>query len=101
MNVHARYIDLEQARKLVLPVVEQHFAEMGFIDASMVESEDFEGGPIFRVDANVTQEVPASVMADTLADIHTSLRSKGDDRVVFLTARLPGDAAPNSDEDTE
>jgi hypothetical protein len=78
-----------EVKKISLSVLKGNLADFGFSKADIAEDESFDGTPVFRINAEVTQKVPADVIVDTLDAIHTSLREKGEERIVFLTTKLP------------
>lgn len=102
MNVHARPLDIGEVRKMSVPLLAEHFSEYGFIEAQVAEDESYDGVPVFRIDAKVERRVPADVIVDTLDAIHSSLRAKGEDRIVFLTTKLPRpDQSAEDEEDVD
>ncbi len=100
MNVHARLMTVGEVRKIALPVLEERFSQYGFGDVRVAEDEAYDGTPVFRVDADVTRKVPATVIVDTLEAIHSSLRASGEERIVFLTTKQPR-AEQDVDEDVD
>lgn len=102
MNVHARPLKLNEVEKISMPILRGGFANFGFSKADITEDESFDGTPVFRIDAEVTRKVPADVIVDTLDAIHTLLRERGEERIVFLTTKLPQvEVSVDSEEDAD
>ena len=96
-NLHAEYMTDAEVRNIALPILEKRFGRFGFQDVSVKEEEDFDGAYVFRMTARVQEKVPARELIDTLDDIHTALRKKGEFRFVYLSTERPG--ADDADED--
>jgi len=99
MNVHTKYMSLAEARKISQPLLVARLASYDFVEAEIIEDEGFDGEPVFRIDAKVGKKVPAEVIAQALADLHSALNAKGDERLVFLTTRLPQPLDPQAAEE--
>ncbi|MGV3551419.1 hypothetical protein [Rhizobium sp.] len=99
MNIHARYLRLQEIDDLVTPLLKRDFGPFGYRDRQISEEEDFDGMPIIRLRAEVEQAVPAKELVQTLGKIHDLLRSKDEERFVFLSAPGPNPVLPDGDED--
>ena len=100
-NLHAIYLKTQDIREIALPILKKRFKQYGFRDADVREEETFDGDPILRMVAHVEKQVPARILLDANEDIHVSLRTKGEERFVFLSTKRPGENEQEADEDEE
>jgi hypothetical protein len=98
-NLHAELMTAKAVHDIALPILEKTLAPFGFQHVTVNEEEDFDGDHIFRMTAHVQTKVPANKLIDTLEAIHRALRSKGEERFVYLSTERPGEV--ENDEDVE
>jgi len=98
-NLHAELMTAKAVQDIALPILEKALAPFGFQRVTVNEEEDFDGDHIFRMTAHVQTKVPANTLIDALDAIHHALRSKGEDRFVYLSTKRP--AEDEIDEDVE
>lgn len=104
MNIHARYLTVEEVRELASPELEHGFREYGLQSVDVAESKDYQGEPILTISAGTDRPVPADLLVNTLDAIHALLRSKHEERMVFLSTNRPGSSeviGPSDEEELE
>lgn len=104
MNVHAKFLHVDELKGVLLPVLRDQLETYGFLTLDVKEDETSEGLPVVRVVADVEKTVPAAEIFATLDAAHAVLRSHGDDRIVFLSAQsasVGGEIAENGEEDLD
>lgn len=101
VNVHAKFLTLDQIREIVVPVLKSDFGKFGYRGSEIKEDETFDGMPVIRVTANVARPVPAPEWTITLLKLHDLLRAKDDERFVFLSAPGPSEDVTTGDEDVD
>ncbi len=85
-----------EVHAVVLPVLQKRLGRYGFSAASVIDEDLFYGGTAIRIVAEVEEKVPADDLADTSSAVRAILRSRGEERFVFLIARRR--AAPGDDD---
>jgi hypothetical protein len=100
-SLRARYLSPEEIDEIVTPLLMDNFKSFGFADKSIKEEETYDGEPIIRVVADVSQPVPAKELVQTASRIHDALRKKDDERLVFLSAPGPVVATFAGEEDED
>lgn len=95
------YLSLEDVDRIVTPLLDEGFKPYGFRGKTIEEDETFSEDPIIRIRADVEMPVPAKELVSVLSDIHLALRSRNDERFVFLSAPGPAKVHPEGDEDED
>lgn len=101
MNIHQRYLTVEEMKPLISNVLQQEFAAFGYKDARVREDETFDGMQIIRVNADVERPVSAEILIATGSTLQNVLRDKREERVVFLSAPGPASDLDNNQEDED
>lgn len=101
MNIHARYLTIEEIKPLISNVLQREFEAFGYKGAQVSEDETFDGLQIIRVNADVERPVSAEVLISTGSNLQNALRDKRDERVVFLSAPGPASDLDRTQEDED
>lgn len=96
-----RYLTEDEVLDVADPILRAQWSQFGYTNSEVFEVEDFDGAFIFRMNAHVTQKVPAKYLIDANHDIHIELRKLGENRFVILSTVLPQGDTLEVDEDEE
>ncbi|CAN7265031.1 hypothetical protein [Pararhizobium sp. LjRoot238] len=104
MNVHAKYLNADEVKELTSPLLKKQFSAYDFRTVNVREDETFDGASVFRITVDVGEKVPVDKLVDALDVLHSTLRSKGEERLIFLSTNVPSpgqEATGENEEDME
>lgn len=96
-RTHAKAMTAMNPYKITESILARRFKAYGYKTAIVTEEEDFDGESILRMVVDVRRPVPTDELVDTINEIRTALLKSGDDRFVFLRARLPDEDRVDQD----
>lgn len=94
-----KFLSEAEVQQIADKILSNAFKPFGFAGSQIEEVEDFDGAFIFRLVADVTDQVPARDIIEANHDIHVALRKMGEDRYVILATKRPGSDDETEDED--
>jgi len=102
MNVHAKFLAVEEITELVQPVLADDLREYDVQNVFVAEEEAFDGDPMIRMIANVGEGVPPDVFAKVLNAVSAKRRTANEERLVLMSTSKnsdPNAAQPREDID--
>lgn len=78
-------------KRVARPLLAKRFKKYGLKDLFVSEEEDFDGENILRMIAQVEKPVPTDELVSAIGDVRTALLEKGEERFVFMRARVGKD----------
>lgn len=98
-KLHPIHLSDEEIIEETRTLFDSKLAKYGYEHTTVAEESDFDGAPILRMIARVNDKVPARELIDLVNELHSLLRSKGDERYVYLSTNTPTEAVEDEDED--
>jgi hypothetical protein len=90
----------DEINAVVSELLHKRFDDIGFERSTVKSDLDFDGDSILRITAHFNnKELPSGWLVDTLHDIRSELRHRGDGRIVILHSAVPDDEL--ADEEVE
>ena len=78
-------------QRIAEPILAQRFLRYGFHGLTVRIERDFDGEPIFKMVADVTERVPARDIIDAMDAVRQRQLEDGEERLVFLSIRADVD----------
>ena len=101
MNIHQKYLTVEQIKDLIEPVLAVKLKAFDFKAVTVSEEVAYDGDPMLRVLADVDVGVPTTVFVETLNAVYEALRNENEDRLVLMSTSRHSDSDVVAQEDVD